>query len=127
MRLVIEPLNRYESDIINNADEGLAFLAEVRHAQLGLLLDVFHMNIEEPTFDGSFRLVMAAGKLWHVHLGDSNRLAPGRGHTDFGSIVSTLREIGYDGYLSAELRPLPDPDTAAEETIRHMRQFIPRG
>ena len=68
---------------------------------------------------------MAAGRLWHVHLGDSNRLPPGQGHIDFAGIVTTLREIGYLGYLSAELLPRPDPDTAAASTINYMRQFVP--
>ncbi len=125
VRLVIEPLNRYESDIVNTADEGLALIEEVGHSHLGLLLDTFHMNIEEPSLHDALRRVKQADRLWHIHLGDSNRLPPGRGHTDFASIVSTLREIGYAGFLSAELRPYPDPDTAAAATIAHMRQFVP--
>jgi sugar phosphate isomerase/epimerase len=67
---------------------------------------------------------MAAGRLWHVHLGDSNRLPPGQGHLDFPAIVATLREVGYQGYLSAELLPRPNPDAAAEATIAYMRQYI---
>jgi len=125
VRLVLEPLNRYESDIINNATEGLSLLEEIGHSHIGLLLDTFHVNIEEPSFHSSIRQVMAAGRLWHIHIGDSNRLPPGRGHIDFSGIVTTLREIGYDGYLSAELLPLPDPDKAAEETIQCMRRLIP--
>ena len=61
----------------------------------------------------------------YVHIGDSNRLAPGQGHLDFSTMVSTLREIGYHGYLSAELLPQPDPDAAAALTIRHMRTWLP--
>ena len=116
IRLVLEPLNRYESDIVNNAAEGLALLDEVGHSHLGLLLDTFHMNIEEPTYAGSIEQVMAAGRLWHVHLGDSNRLPPGQGHIPFGDIVAALRQTGYHGYLSAELFPRPDPDSAAVAT-----------
>jgi sugar phosphate isomerase/epimerase len=68
---------------------------------------------------------MAGHRLWHVHIGDSNRLPPGQGHVDFGGIVNTLREIDYQGYLSAELFPRPDPDTAAADTIQYMRRFVP--
>jgi len=125
VRLVLEPLNRYESDIVNNTNEALALFEEVSHSHLGLLLDTFHVNIEEPSVTECFRQGMAAGRLWHVHLGDSNRLPPGQGHIDFQGIVATLNEIGYEGYLSAELLPRPDPDTAAEATIRHMRQLMP--
>jgi len=124
VRLVLEPLNRYESDIVNNTSEAMALFEEVGHSHLGLLLDTFHVNIEEPSVTECFRQGMAAGRLWHVHLGDSNRLPPGQGHIDFAGVVATLREIGYRGYLSAELLPRPDPDAAAAATIRYMRQFI---
>ena len=126
VRLALEPLNRYESDVVNNAEEGLAFLAEVDHPALGLLLDTFHVNIEESSWTQPFRRLMAAGRLWHVHLGDNNRLPPGRGLIDFGAIVGTLCEIGYTGYLSAELLARPDPDTAASETMAYMRRFVAR-
>ncbi|GAB4540369.1 MAG: 5-keto-L-gluconate epimerase [Anaerolineae bacterium] len=125
VRLVLEPVNRYEGDIINTASEGLALIEEVGHRHLGLLLDTYHVNIEESSLTEPFRQAVAAGRLWHVHLGDSNRLPPGQGHLDFASIVAALREAGYQGYLSAELLARPDPDKAAEATIRYMRQYIP--
>lgn len=124
VRLALEPLNRYESDIVNTAAEGLALIDEIGHSHLGLLLDTFHMNIEEPAYASSIEQVMDAGRLWHVHLGDSNRLPPGGGHIKFGDITAALRRTGYDGYLSAELFPLPDPDSAAELTARHMRPLL---
>ena len=83
VRLAIEPLNRYESDVVNTAAEGLALIHEVGHSHLGLLLDTFHMNIEEPTYAGSIEQGMASGRLWHFHLGDSNRLPAGQGHIPF--------------------------------------------
>lgn len=125
VRLVLEPLNRYESDIVNNANQGLALIEEVGHSHLGILLDTYHVNIEESSLTNPFRETMAAGRLWHVHVGDSNRLPPGQGHLDFPAIVTTLREAGYQGYLSAELLPRPDPDAAAEATIGYMRRYIP--
>jgi len=125
VRLVLEPLNRYEGDVIHNAVEALALLGEVGHSHLGLLLDTYHVNIEEPSITDCFRQGMAAGRLWHVHLGDSNRLAPGKGHFDFASVAAALKKGGYAGYLSAELLPRPDPDAAAEATIRTMRRLIP--
>jgi sugar phosphate isomerase/epimerase len=122
--LALEPLNRYESDVVNNAEEGLAFGAEVGHPALGLLLDTYHVNIEERSWTEPFRRVMAAGRLFHVHLGDNNRLPPGRGLIDFPAIVATLREIEYKGYLSAELLAKPDPDTAARQTVTYMRSLL---
>lgn len=127
VRLVVEPLNRYETDVINNVQEGLDLIDRVGQRSLGLLLDTFHMNIEEASLPKAFRLAGEHGRLWHVHLGDSNRLAPGLGHIDFSEISRTLCEIGYDSYLSAELLPRPNPDEAASLMLRHMRQFVPTG
>jgi 5-keto-L-gluconate epimerase len=124
VRLAIEPLNRYEADLINTAEQGLSFLAEVDHPSVGLLLDTFHMNLEERSWDEPFSRLMEAGRLWHVHLGDNNRLAPGEGMIDFGHVVDILRGIGYAGFLSAELMALPDPDTAARTTLTHMRALL---
>ncbi len=124
VRLAVEPLNRYETDVVLNAEEGLAFVDEVRHPALGLLLDTYHVNIEETSWTEPFQRVMAAGRLWHVHLGDNNRWFPGNGLIDFPAIVTTLREIDYGGYLSAELLAKPDPDTAAVETLTYMHSLL---
>jgi sugar phosphate isomerase/epimerase len=124
VRLALEPLNRYETDIVQTAAEGLALIEEVGHSHLGLLLDTYHVNIEEVSLYDCFRQAAAADRLWHVHLGDSNRLPPGQGHIDFRGILATLREIGYQGYLSAELLARPDPDAAAVATIGYMRPLL---
>jgi sugar phosphate isomerase/epimerase len=89
-----------------------------------LLLDTYHVNIEETSWTEPFRRLMAAGKLWHVHLGDNNRLPPGRGLIDFAAIVATLRQLDYTGWLSAELLARPDPDTAAQQTLTYMRSLL---
>jgi len=127
VRMAIEPLNRYETDVVVNAEEGLAFVDKVGHPALGLLLDTYHVNIEETSWTEPFKRLMAAGRLWHVHLGDNNRWYPGYGLIDFPAIVTTLRQIGYGGYLSAELLAEPDPDTAAVETLTYMRSLLEAG
>lgn len=123
VRLVIEPLNRYENDFINTARQGLDFLARVGHAHIGLLLDTYHVNIEESSWTAPFQAACAAGKLWHVHLGDNNRLPPGKGLIDFCAILSALESSGYTGYLSAELLARPDPDQAAVDTIQYIQSL----
>jgi len=127
IRLALEPLNRYESDIVNNAEEGLVLVGEVGHNSLGLLLDTFHMNIEEAQYDTAIRSAARAGRLFHIHLGDSNRLAPGQGHLDFPTILASLRAVDYRGYLSAELLAHPSGDAAAASTAQHMRGLLQRG
>jgi sugar phosphate isomerase/epimerase len=122
VRITLEPCNRYEVDFVHSARDGLEVVAEVNRPNFGLMLDVFHMNIEDVSIEDALR--EAAPVLWHVHIADSNRLPPGAGHLDFASIVATLRDIGYTGYLSVEARPLPDPDAAARQTIEFMSRFI---
>jgi sugar phosphate isomerase/epimerase len=124
VRIALEALNRYEGDIINNHIEGLAFLEEVGHPAVGLLLDTYHINIEESSWTMPFERTMQAGKLFHVHLGDNNRLPPGHGLIDFPAIVNTLRQVGYTGYLTAELLAKPDPDTAARDTLTYMCSLL---
>lgn len=118
--LVIEPINRYETALLNTIPEALAFLDELGSPRVGLLLDTFHMNIEEPSIGASIR--QAGRRIGHVHVADSNRWAPGCGHLDFPGIVAELRASGYVGYLSAEILPYPDPDAAARQVAVTMAQ-----
>jgi len=122
VKLTLEPINRYETDCVPNADEGLRLLDRLGSPAFGLLLDTFHMNIEDKSFESSIR--HAGHLLWHMHVADSNRLAPGCGHVDFGKIVKTLQEIGYEGYMSLEALALPDPDRAAAMAVEHLRLFL---
>jgi sugar phosphate isomerase/epimerase len=124
VRIALEPLNRFEGDLLNNVAEGLAFLNELNHTAVGLLVDTFHVNIEETSWTEPFRQAMQAGKLFHVHLGDNNRLPPGHGLIDFAAILATLQETGYTGWLSAELLGKPDPDTAGQQTIDAMTHLM---
>lgn len=119
VRLALEPINRYETTLINNVAQGLELVERVAADNMGLLLDTFHMNIEEPSIEESIR---AAGeRLFHFHVADSNRWYPGAGHLDFARILAVLREIGYEGYLSAEILSLPDADTCARRTIEFLK------
>jgi sugar phosphate isomerase/epimerase len=122
--LLLEPVNRYEINFINSLEEGVALLERLRIPGLALMPDVFHMNIEDASIEGS--LTKHIQHVAYVHFADSNRLAPGWGHLDFGSIVRALREAGYAGWTSVEILPKPDPDSAALQAIRHLRTFIPR-
>ena len=121
VRIVLEPINRYETTLINSARNGLAVIEQVGADNVGLLLDTFHMNIEEPDLNESIRL--AAPRLFHFHVADSNRWYPGAGHIDFPGIIATLRQVGYAGYLSVEAMPMPDADTCAEESVKAMRSW----
>jgi sugar phosphate isomerase/epimerase len=118
---IYEPLNRYETNLINRLGDGAAYIEANSLENIVLLADLFHMNIEETNLADSIR---AAGKhTGHVHYADSNRRAMGMGHTDPAPIVAALKETGYKGHLSAEIFPLPDPVSAANQTIKSIHKF----
>ena len=119
VRFALEPMNRYETDLIHTVAQGLELVEGIGADNVGLLLDTFHMNIEEPVIEDSIRT--CGDRLFHFHVADSNRWYPGAGHIDFRSILSTLATTGYDGFISGEFMPLPDADTAAERAITHLR------
>jgi len=114
LHLVIEALNRYESHLLNTAAEVLAFVAEVGSDHAGILLDAYHMNIEEA--DPVAALCLAGERLWLYHAADSNRQGIGRGHIDFGAQVGALVDIGYPGPIILECTaPGPDPFAAIKD------------
>ncbi len=123
VELVLEPVNRYESDLINTAKEAMALIEQVDCANLRLLLDTFHMNIEEANPEESLKGVAAAGRLGHLHLADSNRHAPGRGHIQFDALLRAAEASGYRGALSMEIMPLPDPRSAASLALEHLQKL----
>jgi len=122
VKITMEPINRYETDFVLSAEDGMRLVEDLDCDNFGLMLDLFHMNIEDASIEDGLRT--AGSKLWHVHIADSNRRYPGSGHLDFGSIFSTLQEIGYQGYISGEMLPLPDPDTAAQKTLDFLKERI---
>ncbi|MEI6714415.1 MAG: sugar phosphate isomerase/epimerase family protein [Verrucomicrobiota bacterium] len=110
-----EPLNRYETNLINRQADAAQFIEARNLAGVKILADLFHMNIEEVNLADTFRAIGA--HTGHVHFADSTRRAIGLGHTDIQPIYEALKEIGYSGYLSAEVLPLPSSQVAAEQTI----------
>ncbi|MFM2242069.1 MAG: hypothetical protein RLZ97_924 [Verrucomicrobiota bacterium] len=120
---IYEPLNRYETNLFNQLAPAAALLEEKGLHHTRLLADLFHLAIEEKDIAASLR--GAAKWVGHVHWADSNRHAIGFGHTDPAPIAAALRDVGYSGFLSAEILPLPDPDTAAAATLSSIRNCFP--
>lgn len=100
IRLVLEPLNRYESIVVNTVHEALSIIEKVGAENLGVSFDTFHANIEEANFRKA--LLTVGDRLWHVEIADSNRWVPGHGHIPFREIWDTLEEIGYKGHIVCE-------------------------
>lgn len=121
--LLFEPLNRYESNLIRTIEEGMTLISKVGQTDsLRLLCDLFHMNIEETNMADSLKKCGAI--LGHVHLADSNRKPAGLGHTDFQPIAAALKDIAYQGYISAEALPLPNSSKAAKHTIDCFNRYF---
>ncbi len=119
---IYEPLNRNETNLFNHAAPATDFLHADGLEGVVLLADLFHMAIEERDIADGLREM--GDRLGHVHWADSNRQAMGFGHTDPAPITAALREIGYAGYLSAEVFPQPDAETAAGQTIASIKAAL---
>ena len=119
VRLALEPINRYETTLINTTEQGLELVDKVGVDNFGLLLDTFHMNIEETVIEAAIR--SAGDRIFHFHVADSNRWHPGAGHLDFKQLLNTLTSIGYAGWVSGEFLPLPDLDTAAQQGLTNLK------
>jgi D-psicose/D-tagatose/L-ribulose 3-epimerase len=103
IQTLLEPLNRYSTPCCTTAVDAVAIAEQINQDNFGVLLDTFHMNIEEDSFEDA---ILRAGELLqHTHFADNNRKMPGYGHIDFRSILKALSEIGYnnnDQYISFE-------------------------
>ncbi|HWQ80219.1 MAG TPA: sugar phosphate isomerase/epimerase family protein [Anaerovoracaceae bacterium] len=118
--IVFEAINRYENNYLNTAHETAAFIREYELPNTKILLDTFHMNIEDADIPEA---ILACGDLLgYVHVADSNRRFAGAGHIDLRGIIHSLSAAGYQGFLSAECLPLPDSETALSGWIRGVKE-----
>jgi D-psicose/D-tagatose/L-ribulose 3-epimerase len=131
----IEPLNRFETDLVNTTEQGVRLCRDIGADNVGLLLDTFHMNIEEKDIGAAIR--EAGVYVKHFHTCENDRGAPGTGHVEWTDVFAALDEIGYEGDAVIESftpdnteiaravslwRPLaPDGDTLASEGLQFLR------
>ncbi|MGH3948542.1 MAG: TIM barrel protein [Pseudonocardiaceae bacterium] len=140
IRLAIEPLNRFETDMVNTVEQGLELCAAVDRANVGLLIDTFHMNIEEKNLGDAVR--MGADKVYHVQVSENDRGTPGSGHVPWSEFFGALDDIEYDGQVVVESflptvaeiaravslwRPVAESmDALAEDGIAFLKNFQAR-
>lgn len=111
--LAIEPINRYETYLVNSVQDALGYAREVNSSHVKVMADTFHMNIEERDIPEAIRI--AGDNLINVHIADSNRCSVGRGHINFKALIKALKEINYQYALTLEpLPPVYDPYLALE-------------
>lgn len=123
--LGLECLNRFENYVLNTAAEGVEFVTSVHQLEpkadnVKVMLDTFHMNIEEQSIGNAIR---TAGKLLgHFHTGECNRMVPGEGRTPWREIHDALQEIGYDG--SVVMEPFVMPGGTVGQNIKVWREIV---
>ena len=100
LEIALEPLNRFESDLINNVDDLLLMLEQINHPAAKICLDMFHMNIEEP--DPALAIRKAGDKLLHVQVSENYRGTPGTGNASWTDYYRALESINYTGVVSIE-------------------------
>ena len=138
VKLALEPLNRFEIDMINTVDQGLELLDEIDSPHAGFLLDSFHMHIEEKSTPDAIR--KAGDKVFHFHSCENDRGVPGSGQVDWTGIRQALQDIDYQGAMVIEAftrelkaiaravslwRPVaPDQDTIASEGLAFLQNFF---
>ncbi len=112
----VEPLNRFESDMVNTADQAISLVREIDHPNIKIQLDTFHCNIEEKNIPDTIRKV---GKelLCHVQGNESDRSTPGTAHLDWTGIAKALKEISYDGAIVIETFGAPSKELARAACI----------
>lgn len=138
VKLAFEPLNRFETDLVNTVDQGLRLIADIGRPNVGFLLDTFHMNIEEKSIPDAIR--RAGRHILEFHACSSDRGTPGEDHLPWPAIAAALAESGYDGPVVIEAftpkikeiaravslwRPLAESEDAlAADGLAHLRRVF---
>lgn len=123
VEIVLEPVTIMQTNFINTAADGIHLINDVGCDNLKLMLDIFHMNIEEKNIIDS--IGASKGYIGYVHLADNNRRAPGSCGLDFKAILKALKEKGgYDGAISVEVFQVPNQDWAIEQSVKHLKPIV---
>jgi len=120
--IVLEPAAHLYTNCITSTRQGVDTVRKVNSKCFRLMADLFHMNVEDRSISEGFR--EASPYLEHIHFCDSNRCPPGMGVFDFPGIIADIKEIGYKGYISAEVFQEPDQYKAIEMTSRLLRPLL---
>lgn len=118
VEIVLEAINRYETNYLNSVKETTEFVKSFNSKYLKVHIDTFHMNIEDSNFVES--IIFFSNHIGYVHFADSNRLAPGKGHIDFKSIINALKNVEYKGIISFECFPKPNSYQAAKTALEYI-------
>ncbi len=102
IRCALEPLNRFETHLLNTMEQAARFVERVDHPNIGITHDTFHAHIEERDPVASLTTIAKTGKLFHVHVSENDRGVPGSGHAKLRETIAELKRLGYDEWLTIE-------------------------
>ena len=138
VRLALEPLNRFETDMINIVDQGLDFIDDVGKSNVGLHLDTFHMHLEERSSGAAIR--KASDRIFHFHACENDRGVPGTGQVQWQEVASALKEVRYAGPVviesfTSQVKEIaravciwreiaPSQDAIASEGLKFLRSLL---
>lgn len=120
--LTLEPINKRDTNFINTIDETLGYIEDLDCENVKIVADTYQMETEEKSIEDSLK--KAGNSIVHVHLVDTDRKIPGLGNIDFKTILETLKKIRYNGFLSAEIIPIPDDDSAAQLYLEKVKKLL---
>ena len=113
VKICLEPQNKSNINNLITINDALEWIEKSGESNLGILADIYHMEITEQSIPDS--IVKAADKVGFIHMSDSDRKIPGQGKIDIKSVVDAFKQINYSGYMSFEIDQIPDAETAAKE------------
>ena len=122
VNIALETVTIMQTNFINTCAEGAAMVDRVDRPNFRLMLDVFHLNLEEKDLFEAIRQYSPYNI--HVHLADNNRRYPGHCGLDFEKIISTFKECGYDGAFTTEIFQIPSMEGAAKGAIEHLQPIF---
>lgn len=117
--ILLEPANHHEINFLCSSQEGLEFLRPFNNPYFGIMLDIYHMHIEDRSIAASF--IEAGAACRHIHFSDSTRRYPGTGNMNFVEILAVLKALDYQGFVSLEILQLPSQEVAAQRSIEYLR------
>lgn len=122
--IALESVTIMQTNFINTLAEAAAMVDRVDRSNFRLMMDVFHLNLEEKDLFAAIRRYSDYNI--HVHLADNNRRYPGHCGLDFEKILRTFHETGYDGAFTTEIYQIPDMKGAARGAVEHLRPILRR-
>jgi sugar phosphate isomerase/epimerase len=119
--ILIEPINRNETPIINTIEDAASLIISMGLSNVSILIDSYHIYIEESGTKFASRIKKNLNNIKYIHIADSGRMSPGSGTYNLSYFIKAIKNAGFNGYISGEVKPIPDCYEAARKTYSFLR------